>query len=87
MVNTMAENRKRISEIQVGDRVAIRYTVGIRDKAERLKVATVTKITTAAIYADNMRFSKTTLRGLDRNDHYTLMGSATPEEIAAHEQE
>jgi hypothetical protein len=79
-------NRKPVSDIQVGDRVTLRYTVGI-SKVERFKVVTVNKITPSVIYTDNMRFSKTSLRGLDGHDCYWLLGEATAKELAAHESE
>jgi hypothetical protein len=74
---------RNISGIKVGDIVSIRYKRGIRGPDE-IKLAPVTKVTPSAVYADNSRFSKTTLRGLDGRDNYVLMGIATADEIGEH---
>lgn len=77
--------RKPIADLNVGDRVTIRYKVGARGDNYVVRSVPVTKITSAAIYADNKRFSKTSLRGLDGYDNYSLLGASTQEEIAADE--
>jgi hypothetical protein len=77
--------RKPISELKIGDRVSIRHKLGARGDDYVTRSVPVTKITPAAIYADNKRFSKTSFHGLDGCEHYLLLGASTTEEIAEYD--
>lgn len=70
---------------KVGDRVSIRYTVGatLSTRREVVKSVLATKATDKVVYADNHRFSKTSLQGLDGYEKYVFLGVSTPEEIKA----
>jgi hypothetical protein len=74
---------RNIAGIKVGDIVSISHRRGIRG-TEIIRTTPVTKVTPAAIYADRMRFSKPTGKGLD-NRGYVLLGIATAEEIGEDE--
>jgi len=69
---------KKISEIQAGDPVLIRYKVWSRSNDYVTKVARATRITRTAIYADDKRFSRTTGKGMAGYGHYTLIAVGEP---------
>lgn len=67
---------KAISDIQPGDHVVIRYKVWSRGDEYVTKIATATRITRTAIYADDKRFSRATGKGMSGFGHYTLVAVA-----------
>jgi hypothetical protein len=75
--NRMGES-KAINQIQIGDRVLIRYKVWSRGHGYVTKITRATRITKTSIYADDKRFSRTTGKGMAGFGHYTLVAIAEP---------